>query len=130
MKKNILYIIVVLCLSLVSYRAQGANYTTYDETPSVSPIEVIYNSGSNTNDNRDNTLPFSLHLDIQNNSLIVTHDQERPADLDLLNVNGAIISHQSVSGAGTYSISLPSVSGTFYLFMTTPTLIAYVTITL
>lgn len=130
MKKIILYIIAVLCFSFVSLRALGTNYITYYETPSVSPIEVIYDTGYNTSDNRDNTFPFSIHFDLQSNSLIITYDQERPAELDLTNVNGAIISHQSISGSGIFTMPLPSVSGTFYLFMTTPTILAYVTITL
>ena len=83
-----------------------------------------------TGNDREYTFPFAIEYDEQNNSLIITYDQERTAELDLTNVNGAIISHQSISGSGIFTMPLPSVSGTFYLFMTTPTLVAYVTITL
>lgn len=130
MKHNLIYLIYILMIVLCPTEAKGINNLLHDDIPPISEPTIVYENGRDTNDNRDNTFPFSLHLDIHNNSLIITYDQERPADLDLTNVNGTTISHQSISGSGIYSMSLPSVSGTLYLFMTTPTLCAYVTISI
>ena len=43
---------------------------------------------------------------------------------------GRTISQQTLYSSGTYYVTLPSSRGLYYLFMMTPTLYAYVTITL
>lgn len=129
MKNALLTILSLLILSLYSMDAKNSS-NQRDEDPKVSETTIIYNSNTNTGDDRAYLFPFHIEYDEQNNSLIITYDQERPAALDLTRVNGTIINHQSISASGIYSMSLPSVSGTLYLFMTTPTLCAYVTISI
>ncbi|MCQ2130612.1 MAG: hypothetical protein MJY94_04400 [Bacteroidales bacterium] len=128
MKKTILHIASLICATIIGLEAKGSNIGVLDDNPTISTVEIIQDNRSDTGDDRAYLFPFHIEYDEKSNSLIITYDQERTAELDLTNVNGAIISHQSISGSGIFTMPLPSVSGTFYLFMTTPTLIAYVTI--
>ena len=120
--------IITICLSLFAQTVYGHTMQLFDENSPITEPTIIVDNNSNTGDDREYTFPFAIEYDEKSNSLIITYDQERTAELDLTNVNGAIISHQSISGSGIFTMPLPSVSGTFYLFMTTPTILAYVTI--
>lgn len=130
MQHIILTILLIIGLSSNINTAKAYTLHNTENDPPVSGPIIIHSDDSTGGDNRDYSFPFYIQIDEQSNSLIITYDQERPADLDLSNVNGAIISHQSICGSGIFTMPLPSVSGTFYLFMTTPTILAYVTITL
>lgn len=122
--------IITICLSLFAQTVYGHTMQLFDENSPITEPTIIVDNNSNTGDDREYTFPFAIEYDEKSNSLIINYDQERPADLDLTNEIGTIISHQSISGSGSYRMSLPSGNRTIYLFMTTPTLIAYVTITL
>ena len=128
MKLKNINTVITICLSLFAQTVYGHTMQLFDDNPPITEPTILINNNSHTGNDREYTFPFAFEYDEQNNSLIITYDQERTAELDLTNVNGAIISHQSISGSGIFTMPLPSVSGTFYLFMTTPTLIAYVTI--
>jgi len=130
MKKSILILLSILALSITNLNAtyyQPVNDT--DEGTPVSDPEIIINNASTTDDNRENTFPFSVEYDELTNSLSVNYYQDRQAYLDLTNNNGVTISRQTLPYGGHYTVSIPSKQGIYYLFMTTPYLCAYVTIT-
>lgn len=130
MKKILFYYLSILLLTVSSTVVKAHSNSKNDDIPPISEPVIIIPSGSSTGGNRDNSFPFSVGYDELGNTLVIAFYEDRPADLDLTNRNGIVLTHHSINASGTYYMELPQGHGTFYLFMTTANLCAYVTITL
>jgi len=128
MKRTILYIIAVLMILPV--KASGRIVESSDDGSPVSDPEIIYNNGSAADDNRELTFPFCIEYDVVSQNLSVDYYQDYQATLYLTDANGATISSQTLMENGNYAVILPNDQGVYYLFMVTPRLCAYVSVTL
>ena len=130
-KKHLIFLLATAFLfastPVLSY-ADGES-DSEDETI-VSDPQIIRENSSGSGDNRDYTFPFHFEYDSQMNTVIVDYSQDREATIALTDSRGRTISQQTLYSSGAYYVTLPSSGGLYYLFMMTPTLYAYVSITL